>query len=418
MKNVIMKNSLLLFFVALGLFSSCVKDPEEDPTIFPPTGNFSVDFDGQTFESSSTDVAINGSSMSLIAIKDDGSYFRIVLPQDPTVGTYNWDILAENSEGFSLEYYDSQEAEPYVAAKDDEGLFASFQGYTDTAELVILEIDRTRKKVSGTFKFTGVRFVDEEQTTIETKIFRGGIFYDLPYATTPIVDPGSTNFLVKKSIKTDANNVISSTEYYYSGNKLNYTLDSDGTRTNYLYNENLLAQVNVFSGGTLKEKLTYEYDSSARLVKFVKVNIITRLGEKTSFTFNSDGTISYQNYSGTNLAQEELGTSGTISSSSCIENTVNPDTSELQVLSSEFSFDTKNNPFKNVIGIDKVHFAIGDLPLNFIGNITEQTKQIDDAEPSVFETRTYLYNILNYPTKVIHSNGLGELQYSVDYIYY
>jgi Family of unknown function (DUF6252) len=414
-----MKKLIFLFFIAIGLSTSCVKPPVEDPDPVPAPGNVTANFDDQVFSSATSQVVIDDVSMTLKASQEDGSYFKITLPEAPLIGTYTWSVYEASSPGFYMAYYENADAVPFVAARDNLGEFANFPAYTDTAQLVINAIDTTNKRVYGTFQFTGVRFTDDTHTAVETRVFTNGSLNSLPYTTAPVVDPNAT-VLVKKITITDADNTVGSITYFYSGDKLNYSIDEDGNKTNFLYQGNLLMEEDTYVGTstTLMEKTTYAYNNSSKLITYVNVDMLADTGSRITYTHNSNGTIDYQEYIGNQDVQDELYSSGTLTSTSHIENATNPITQEPQVFTGGFTFDTKNNPFKNIIGFDKIYFADSDMALNFANNVLEHTDQIDSDAPYVLETLTYTYNTSNYPTQIVHRGQSGEIEYTEDIIYY
>ncbi len=406
-----MKKILCLLLITIGLFQSCVPVPEEDPDVLAAPGNLSADFDGQTFVSTTETVIIDAVSMSIKAKNEvNGSYFKITLPENPIVGTYTW------AEGFTLKYFDGIGPDAFVAAKDDSGTFANFPNYTDTAQLVILGIDKVNKRISGTFKFTGVRFTDVTHTAVETKVFTNGFFQNLAYTA---VNPNAT-VLVKKITDTDADTTVESMEYFYTDdNKLDYTIDGYGNRTNYTYNSaDLLIEEITYVGtsATIIEKSTYAYNASSKLETYV--NIYGDVGTRITYDHNSDGTIDYQEYSGDSSSQDVLGSNGTLSITRHIENYTDPFTLESQVYTGEFTFDSKNNPFKNVIGYDKVYFADSDMALNFANNVLQHTDQIDSDPAYILETLSYTYNSANYPTQIVHRGTTGDIESTEDIVYY
>jgi hypothetical protein len=413
-----MKNIFLLLFVSIGLLTSCVENPEEDPEPLPPAGNVTATIGDQTFSSTSSQVVIDNISMSLKATQADGSYFKITLPESPIIGTYTWSVFDPIDEGFSLAYYENDGAVPYVAARDNIGDFAAFPSYIDTAELIIYSIDRVNKRVTGSFRFTGVRFTDDTQTAIETRLFENGQFLNLPYTTAAVVDPVNTTVRVKKITDTDADGTVSTTEYFYTGNKISYLVDSDGIRVNYFYEGDLIVREESYQGTELVEKVFYTYDGSSNLVTYISLDLVDDIGSRITYVHNSNGTISFQEYSGDTTTQEDLENNGTISNTRYIENGINPITSEPQVFTNTFTYDTKNNPFKNVVGYSKIYFADSFEALNFNNNLLSHSEQIDSDAPYVFETLTYTYNAGNYPTKIIHNDGSGMENYTEDIIYY
>ncbi|WP_309642641.1 DUF6252 family protein [Flavobacterium sp.] len=406
-----MKKIFFLFFVSIGLFTACVPNPEEDPDTVAPIGDLQVDFDGAHFTSTTTAVVLDDTSLSIKGTDATGAFFRIGIPEAPIVGTYT----LEDVPGLILQYDLGNGSDPYMAAKDDTGPYASFAEYTNTAQLVITNIDRVNKRISGTFKFTGVRYADVLQTAVNTKVFTSGSFYSLPYTATEVVTP--TDVLVKKITETDADGTVYTMEFFYTGNKLNYSIDENGIRTNFTYDGDLLMKEERIEGTTVIERTTYEYDTSSKLKTYVDVNLVDDTGTKITYVHNA-GTILYQEYSGDSTTQDELGSSGTLTSTTHIENYTDPFTMEMQVFTGTFTFDTKNNYFKNVVGYDKVYFADSDMALNSNNNMLTHTDQIDSDPAYPLETLTYTYNTNDYPTEIVHRDGADELDYTEVITYY
>ncbi|WP_395056490.1 DUF6252 family protein [Flavobacterium sp.] len=193
--------AFILLFSAV-LFFACTVEPYDGPM---PTsgdivnngsssasGSFKVDFDGQTFIANTTQAIVNSSYVAITGMKSTGEFFQITIPS-ATVGTYT---LSSNPSNFGLIYSLGSSNIPFLAASDSSGGFASFPNYTDTAKIIISSIDTVNKKISGTFKFTGVRFASGSSTTIETKVFTNGSFTNLAY-TSDVVAPVGNTFTAK-----------------------------------------------------------------------------------------------------------------------------------------------------------------------------------------------------------------------------
>lgn len=417
-----MKKLLCLLLITIGLFQSCVPVPEEDPDPLPPAGNVTALFGDDEFFSTSSQVVINNVSMSLKASQEDGSYFIITLPESPIIGTYTWSLYDIASPGFRLAYYENEGAVPFVAERDNIGAFAAFPSYIDTAQLTIFGIDRANKRVSGSFRFTGVRFTDDTNIDIETREFTNGEFLNLSYTTVAIVDPVNTTVRVKKITETESDGTVFSTEYFYIGNKINYLLDSDGIRTNIIYEGDLIKKEEVVDGTNILEQYFYTYDSSnSKLMTYVYLDLVDNIGLKIEYTHNTNGTITYQQYKGDSNTQDEIDYNGTISNNRYIENTINQLTLEPQIITNTFTYDNKNNPFKNIIGYSKIYFSESDEALNYNNNLLTKTRQIDSETPEEIENITITYgigNYLNYPTKLIHNDSTGFEEYTEDIEYY
>jgi len=128
-------------------------------------------------------------------MKSTGEFFQITVP-GATVGTYTIDLTTSTTYPFGLIYSAGSGNIPYLAADDDTGEFSGFPNYTDTARIVISSIDTVNKKISGTFQFTGVRYVAGSSTTVETKVFTNGVFNNLSYSA-DVVAPSGNSFFAK-----------------------------------------------------------------------------------------------------------------------------------------------------------------------------------------------------------------------------
>lgn len=195
----------LTALVALFSLASCSTDIEPYEGGIPPTnqnGNnnpsatstFKADFDGQTFTANSTQAIVNSDYISITGTKSTGEFFQITIPA-VAVGTYNMDSPTTAAMPFGLLYSTGSGNVPYLATDDQTGPFASFPNYVDTSEIVISSIDQVNKRIVGTFKFTGARFVGTSGTSIETKVFTNGVF-NLPF-TNDVPAPTGNSFTAK-----------------------------------------------------------------------------------------------------------------------------------------------------------------------------------------------------------------------------
>lgn len=154
---------------------------------------FKADFDGQTWSNPSAIQAIvNSDYISISAMKSNGSFFQITIPQG-TVGTYNW-ASATSITSLGLVYSAGSGQVPYVSLSNTDASNQGFTNYVDTAELVISSINTTTNMITGTFKFTGVRY-DSTLTQTETKIFTNGQF-SVPF-TANNTSPSTNSFFCK-----------------------------------------------------------------------------------------------------------------------------------------------------------------------------------------------------------------------------
>jgi hypothetical protein len=401
-----MKKLLFIFFIASGLFVSCVENPEEIPIPLPPPGYLSATFDDQSFQSVTTATVIDAVSMSLKATDIDGSYFKITLPENPLIGTYSWDVFEAGVTGFSLEYNEGIGTDSYIAARDDFGAFANFPNYTDTAQLVILEINRIDKRVSGTFRFTGVRFTDDTQTAVETIEFTNGTFYNIPYTTTPVVTPENA-VLVRKIVNSypGAGIADQTAVYTYEGNKIKkevYT-DSEGfvETTLYEYTGNLITKIESTDIDGLVFRETFAYENS-KLVAYVAIDYWEETGVKETYEYNANGSITVSRFTGDLTSQLEADGTSTIQFTGGEVSSINFSTGTVK----NYLYDNKKNPFKNVLGFDKIAFVDGESRGGISRNITQEST----GGPLPTLTLTHTYNTtgstIDYPATTSISSGV------------
>jgi hypothetical protein len=200
--NFVPKLGYTLLIALASLFISCTTEIEPYEGEIPNQNNpsqpsgvstFKVDFDGQTFTASTTQAIVNSGYVAITGRKSSGEFFQITIPGART-GTYVINPSSPSS-NFALAYSSGNGVVPYMAVDDENGAFANFSNYTDTAEIIISSIDTANKRIVGTFKFTGVKFADNTGTAIETKVFTNGVF-NLPY-TSDVVAPTGNSFSAK-----------------------------------------------------------------------------------------------------------------------------------------------------------------------------------------------------------------------------
>jgi len=191
-----MKKLLLILGISIVFFTSCIPNPTEDPDppVPPFISHFKADYSDQTFYGTTTQAIVNEDFLSITALKGTGEFFQITLP-NPEVGTYTWGQFDTSTAGFVMIFSQGSGNIPYISARDDVGAYANFPDYTDTAQLTISSIDTINKRVTGTFKFTGVRLA-ESGATVDTKVFTNGSFA-LQYLEEGPPGPANNTFTAK-----------------------------------------------------------------------------------------------------------------------------------------------------------------------------------------------------------------------------
>lgn len=194
-----MKKISILFlsaFISTVSLISCSKDDNDDSNdnteVIAEDGTLKVDFDGQTFVSTSIQAIVKKSiSNNLISItgirSSNGDVIQITLPTSK-VGTYTWSTYANTNGTLGIAYIPANSANSFICvAKEDA---ADVANYTDTGSVTITSIDQTTKKISGTFQFTGVDFTGANNKP-EIKVFTKGSFTNISFNTD--VPPSTTN---------------------------------------------------------------------------------------------------------------------------------------------------------------------------------------------------------------------------------
>lgn len=209
--------------------------------------------------------------------------------------------------------------------------------------------------------------------------------------------PSSDLVLLKKTITTDSDGEKVTTIYKYDGNKIVSITDSEGEFNRYFtYTGDLITKIEYkLPDGTVDQINRYEYDLNNRLVTFVRVEPLDDWGNKEVYTYNTDGTITAQNYNGDSKSQTYFDGVTTIKF-------VNGEVSEIIPDGNwtghhKYTYDTKQNPLKNVLGFDKLAFEDGGADGVNHNILTDK----DVEENDLWENSTYTYNENGYPVKEV-----------------
>jgi hypothetical protein len=205
------------------------------------------------------------------------------------------------------------------------------------------------------------------------------------------------------------------TTYTYDGNKLIRENDSEGYRAEYVYANGKLSGVKSYDDDDLligEEVLTY--DNNGRLTTFLDYWYPLEEGdegwaERSVYTYNTNGTISYQIFMGDMDSQTELWQEGTYTlANGNILNHTSESNTAVNV------FDSKNHPMKNRFANDS--FTLTSGIYGGVNNLLSYTQTGGDPEHI---TRTYTYNSEDYPVTVVetsHTDG-GENETNIEYFY-
>lgn len=196
----------------------------------------------------------------------------------------------------------------------------------------------------------------------------------------------SNDVLVKKIVYHDVTDDYTETvEYTYNGNKLIKGVYDDGSVENYTYNGNLITKIEFIEDGEVTYTETFSYDSNNRLTAYHALE--DGLDDQETFVYNADGTVT--STIGTGIAASER--------------TLHFENDELVSIvetgghTYNYTYDTKNSPFRNVTGYDKIANVVqGDH--EFFGS-KQNIAAIQDVTNDIdYMTNTMTYNANNYPT--------------------
>ncbi|MFD2910026.1 hypothetical protein ACFSX9_14925 [Flavobacterium ardleyense] len=200
--------------------------------------------------------------------------------------------------------------------------------------------------------------------------------------------------LLTKTIQTYQDGSTSTFNLEYSGKKLVKSENSNGRYSMYTYTGDLITKIEFFSANNiLDESKTYTYDSNNRVTSLVIVEpTFTDYGERETFTYNADGTITAKYYEGNFDEQTELVNTATITlNNGAVKKIIDENGREIT-----FTYDDKRNPTTNILGFEKLIYteSDGDSPTNNILTIV-------DSDLDQNTTNTLEYNAQNFPTSLI-----------------
>jgi hypothetical protein len=154
-----------------------------------------------------------------------------------------------------------------------------------------------------------------------------------------------TSVLVKKIIRTYTANDIVTNNFIYNGNKIVSEISDGDFVKNYTYTGDVITKIEERVNNSFQSSTDYTYINGKVATSVLKQNYD---GTTTyTYTYNSNGTVSYKRTRSN--SRDNTGIL-TILNGNIVKNEVFYDGS----LSSTYTYgyDTKNNPFKNVLGFN------------------------------------------------------------------
>jgi len=209
-------------------------------------------------------------------------------------------------------------------------------------------------------------------------------------------DDSSSSVLPTTMVETDFNGDVYTTTFTYNGNKMVKTTDNEGYYEKYFYTGDLITKVEFYNDmDELEQTELFTYNGSQQLTTFQRLAHYNETGSKEIYTYTMSG-VSVSFYEGDLISQTNATGTGTISFSNgeISEITTNFGSSTTRT----FTYDSKNNPFKNILGMDKISISSADVSLQGTGvnyNVLTDVQTDDIEERST--TYSYTYNANNYP---------------------
>jgi hypothetical protein len=237
-----------------------------------------------------------------------------------------------------------------------------------------------------------------------------------PITNNPQENPIET-VLLKKIITTSISNSTINLINYDSQNRITTIMDENGNvRSEYTYAGNKIVKIESNDqDGNLFMRRTFDYDSAGKLNiykkilygPFIEASLNTT---KRTYTYNQDGTVSSTEFTGDE--NEQTWNRGTVVLTMENGNIImEAKTVGTETTIRNYTFDTKNNPYKNVPGVEALALADYNGGVN---NTTFSGLQGDEMNDITF---TYTYNADNYPVTSVLSTWAGAAIVTTQYFY-
>jgi hypothetical protein len=204
-------------------------------------------------------------------------------------------------------------------------------------------------------------------------------------------DSASTSgILLQKIIRQNENGTTTTMTYVYNGKKM--LTFGDGTISyKVFYNGNLVTKIESYNLNNLMSIFYFTYDSSEKLVQYKLDSPNLLRVWRNTYVYNNDNTISVSQYDAFDGGTETLQTQKYFldSEGEIIRIEKYNGTNTAITL---YTYDTKNNPFRNVVGFDKLLNIIG----QGIWRNTITTDEIDFDGTSSRSERIMTYNAQDF----------------------
>ena len=211
----------------------------------------------------------------------------------------------------------------------------------------------------------------------------------------------SNSILLKKIIEIDPQGTYT-TIFEYNGSKVvkvNSLFNNNLIRTaNYTYSGNLVTEVNVYGNtNNLVEKDIYSYNSDSKVTSFIELDYLNNIGSRATYNYNLNGTISSSEYEGSLTSQTTLKETKTITFSNGEVSTLFEQIGTT-TKTSNYTYDNKNSPLKNILGNDKLSYCVFRTFTSEINHNLTKINKVQSGLSNLVSNFQYTYNSSDYPT--------------------
>jgi hypothetical protein len=221
----------------------------------------------------------------------------------------------------------------------------------------------------------------------------------------------SSTVLVKKSIYTDPSGDYITTINSYNGNKAfeqkTYINDILYGTTRITYNGDLITKAESYdTNNILIEKDVYNYDNNNKLASYIELDYRFNHFRRNVYDNSLFGLVTYNCYEGDENYQNNLISTGEITFQNG-EISKHVEHTGATTKTSTFTYDNQNSPSKNVLGHDKVTYAvIGTFTSQINHNLIQLKISYSGNSNGFIKDYQYTFNNDGYPiTRYVTSNG-------------
>ncbi|MBK8600329.1 MAG: hypothetical protein IPN80_06990 [Flavobacterium sp.] len=232
---------------------------------------------------------------------------------------------------------------------------------------------------------------------------------------TPSNQTINDSILLKRIIQTttgSSQNVFIN-DFTYSGNKLVTIAADNGLIQKYFYTGDLITRMEwTVDNSGIPIIYVYSYNNNDQLVTMTKTDNLVDQSFRITYAYNNDNTITLNAYSRTENSEEEFDSSSKyyMNANNDIVRIEDYDPSgTLITQTTTFVYDSKYNPFRNILGWGKLLIS----RRGYHANVTSMVSSIEGTQ-----TSTYQYNNNDFAIAESRTYSANPgVTYAFEYIY-